>query len=592
MRRSLFTRVYKKSTDQQYESATQQSESEFNIPIGLTLKENVEIIKKKLGDPSDLIVRDITVGKNKHKCSILYLSGLADQKLVNDNILKMVQTEISQSDTNSNQSGTGQSEPNANPSEASQSEPNANPSEASQSEPNANPSGTGQSEPNANPSEANKNNPKSSQSGGTQSDPNLLETIEQHVIAITDTKKGQTLYEVINAILSGNAVFLLDGVNTVLVMGTTGYETRSIEEPQSEAVVRGPRTGFIENIDKNITLIRRELKDPNLRFDVHEVGRRSKQKVVVCSIAGIVNPDILNEVNRRIKTIDIDAAPDSGFVEQWIEDSFLSPIPQILDTERPDHVTYSVLQGKVAILVDGSPFALIAPVMLGEPLQSIEDYSQRWAIGTLLRLLRFLSIFISLFLPAIYVALTSYHPGMLPTKLAFSIAATREGVPFPSIFEALLMAVTFEILQEAGIRLPKAIGSTIGIVGGIVIGDVAVSAGIVSPAMVIITSLTAIASFTTPNYSLATGLRVLRFGLLAAASILGLYGIILVFIMMCIHIVNLKSMGVPFSSPIAPYFLGNLKNLLIRSPIITLKKRPPYLEPRDINKINDGGKSK
>lgn len=520
MRRSLFKRVYKKSTEQQYENDTHESETEFNIPIGLSLKVNVANIKKRLGDPSDLITRDLTVGSNKHKCSILYMSGITDKKLVNDNILKMVQSESDQSETD------------------------------------------------------------------------ILETIEQHVIAITDTKKVQTLFEVINALLSGNAVFILDGVNTVLVMGTADGEQRSIEEPQSEAVVRGPRAGFIENIDTNITLIRRDIKDPNLRFDVHEIGRRSKQKLVICYMDGIVNPDILNEVNRRVKTIDIDSAPDSGFVEQWIEDSFLSPIPQILDTERPDHVTYSVLQGKVAILMDGSPFALIAPVTFGEALQSIEDYSQRWMIGTLLRLLRYLAIFISLFLPAIYVALTSYHPGMIPTKLAFSIAATREGVPFPSIFEALLMAVTFEILQEAGIRLPKAIGSTIGIVGGIVIGDVAVSAGIVSPAMVIITSLTAIASFTTPNYSLATGLRVLRFGLIAAASVLGLYGIILVFIMLCIHIVNLKSMGVPYSAPFAPYFLGNFKNLLIRSPIMTLKKRPPYLEPRDINKINDGGQSK
>ncbi|MFJ8236120.1 spore germination protein [Ureibacillus sp. NPDC094379] len=532
MRRSLFKRAFKRSPNQQYEHDTQESqesEIEFNIPIGLSLKENIENIKKRLGDPSDLIIRNLTILTKNHKCSILYISGLTDKKLVNDNILKMMQSPTEQSDS------------------------------------------------------------EASQSASNQSGTDILETIYQQVIAITDTKKVQTLYEVINALLSGNAVFILEEVNTALVMETVGSEERSIEEPQSEAVVRGPRTGFIESIDTNITLIRRELKDPNLRFDVHEIGRRSKQKLIVCSVAGIVNPDILNEVNRRVKTIDIDFSPDSGYVEQWIEDSFLSPFPQIMDTERPDRVIYSVLQGKVAILVDGSPFALIAPVTFGDALQSIEDYSQRWMIGTLLRLLRYLAIFISLFLPAIYVALTSYHPGMLPTKLAFSIAATREGVPIPSIFEALLMAITFEILQEAGIRLPKAIGATIGIVGGIVIGDVAVSAGIVGPAMVIVTSLTAIASFTTPNYSFATGLRVLRFALIAAASVLGLYGIILVFIMMCIHLVNLKSIGVPYTGPFAPYFLGDLKNILIRSPIMTLKKRPPSLEPRDIKRQDDGG---
>ncbi|KGR80293.1 spore gernimation protein GerLA [Ureibacillus manganicus DSM 26584] len=374
-------------------------------------------------------------------------------------------------------------------------------------------------------------------------------------------------------------------------MDAAGSENRAIQEPQSESVIRGSRTGFVENINTNISLIRREVKDPNLRFDVHEIGRRSKQKLAVCYVAGIVNQDILDEVNRRLKTIDIDFAPDSGFVEQWIEDSFLSPFPQILDTERPDKLTYNVLQGRIGILVDGSPFALITPITFGDAILSIEDYNQRWIIGSVLRLLRFFAIFIAVFLPAIYVALISYHPGMIPTQLTFSIAATRANVPFPSIVEALLMAITFELLHEAGVRLPKAVGQTVGIVGGIVIGDVAVSAGIVGPATVIVTSLTGIAAFAIPNYSMAVGLRVIRFVLLLAASIFGLYGITLLLIMLLIHIVNLKSMGVPYSAPFAPYFLGDLKNIFIRAPITTLIKRPPYIKPEDIKKINDGGPS-
>lgn len=402
-------------------------------------------------------------------------------------------------------------------------------------------------------------------------------------------KKIKTLEQVIHALLSGNSIMILEGKMTALEMGTAGAEKRALVEPQSETLIRGPRVAFIEDIETNITLIRGELKDSNLRFKIYEVGRRSKQKIAVCYVEGIINPEILNEVNRRLKTIDIDFASDSGVVEQWIEDSFLSPFPQVLDTERPDRVSYNLMQGKFAILVDGSPFALIAPVTIGDALLTIEDYSQRWIIGTSMRLLRYFSLFIALFLPALYVALTAYHPGMIPTHLTLSIAANRESGPFPAIIEVLLMAVTFEILQEAGIRLPKVIGQTIGIVGGIVIGDVAVSAGLVGPSLVIVTSLTAMSSYTIPNYSLSIGLRILRFLFVIAASIFGLYGIILVFIMLCIHIVNLKSMGIPYSAPFSPNFIENLKNLLIRAPIMTIKKRPPYLEPLDMQKVNSGG---
>lgn len=532
--------------------------AKMRLPIYKKLENNVEYIKRVLGNPNDLIIRELTLEitdvhqseqknwqknsqkPNKHlqiqvsipqekiststvedsvkiRCSIFYISGMANSKIVDDNILKTLQS-----------------------------------------------------------------NPK-------QYKGDVLEQIYQEFIAVTETKKIKTLEQVIHALLSGNSIMILEGKMTALEMGTAGAEKRALVEPQSETLIRGPRVAFIEDIETNITLIRGELKDSNLRFKIYEVGRRSKQKIAVCYVEGIINPEILNEVNRRLKTIDIDFASDSGVVEQWIEDSFLSPFPQVLDTERPDRVSYNLMQGKFAILVDGSPFALIAPVTIGDALLTIEDYSQRWIIGTSMRLLRYFSLFIALFLPALYVALTAYHPGMIPTHLTLSIAANRESGPFPAIIEVLLMAVTFEILQEAGIRLPKVIGQTIGIVGGIVIGDVAVSAGLVGPSLVIVTSLTAMSSYTIPNYSLSIGLRILRFLFVIAASIFGLYGIILVFIMLCIHIVNLKSMGIPYSAPFSPNFIENLKNLLIRAPIMTIKKRPPYLEPLDMQKVNSGG---
>ncbi|MFY3791332.1 spore germination protein [Ureibacillus sp. MALMAid1270] len=231
------------------------------------------------------------------------------------------------------------------------------------------------SQPSNNQSQSNQSN---NQSGNTQSNITLLEQIYSEVISITDSKKVITLDEVSLALLSGNSLFILDGEKTILVMDTVGGEKRAIQEPQSETVIRGSRIGFVENIATNIAIIRREIKDPNLRFDVHEVGRRSKQKLAVCYIAGIANQEILDEMNRRLKSIDIDFAPDSGSIEQWIEDSSLSPFPQILDTERPDRFTYNLLQGKVGILVEGSPFAIIAPITFGDALITVEDYNARY----------------------------------------------------------------------------------------------------------------------------------------------------------------------------------------------------------------------
>src|SRR5699024_800641 len=253
--------------------------------------------------------------------------------------------------------------------------------------------------------------------------------------------------------------------------------------------------------------------------------------LVVTCIEGVTHPDLIQEVNRRLQTIDMDDAPESGFIEQWIEDSFLSPFPQITNTERPDKVAISLMEGKVAILLDGTPLVLLMPFNIGDALQTPEDYYERWSVGTLIRILRYMAAFIAMFAPALYIALTSFHQGMIPSKLAFSMAASREGVPFPAFVEAALMGVTMELLREAGARLPKTIGDTIGIVGGLVIGEAAVQAGIVSPVMVIVVALTAIASFSMPEYSVSISFRMIRFGLMIIAAIFGLYGIVLVYIM-------------------------------------------------------------
>lgn len=423
---------------------------------------------------------------------------------------------------------------------------------------------------------------------------NLFNIIYNDMIAIAEINRSKEFNQLIKTILEGDTVFLLEGSNEAALVGTSGLEFRAINEPESESVIRGSRVGFIENFKINVSLVRQEIKDPNLRIDTMEVGNHSNQKVAICYIEGIVREDILNEVVRRVNSIDIDFAPDSGFIEQWIEDNILSPFPQILDTERPDRVAYNILKGKVAILVEGTPFALLMPITFGDTLKSIEDYNQRWLISSLLRPLRLISFYMTLFLPALYVALVSYHPELIPSQLLFTITSAREGIPFPSLVEALIISFFYEVLQEAGTRLPQKISQTIGIVGGIIIGQIAVMAGLVTPIMVIVISLTGICAFTIPNYSFAIGLRILRFAAIFAAAILGLYGIILIFIMIYIHMANLRSIGIPYTQSFASNNLLDLKNVVIRVPITTLAKYTdqPFLKSNNRKQKNDGGKAK
>nr|WP_087974737.1 spore germination protein [Oceanobacillus rekensis] len=526
MARSLFNRM---RSQKQTNQATEQTK--FSIQINKKLDDNLKNMKQMLGDPVDLVIRELILGGTR--VAILYINGITDGNLINNNILKTIQDNLKQLESNGSKDSKDTNEPN-----------------------------------------------ESKKSKETK-DSNLLDKVYQEIIAITDIEKYTTMDEVSFAVLNGSTALFIDGMDTVLLMGTTGGESRAIEEPDSESLIRGPRDGFVENITTNMTLIRRDIKDPNLRFKTYEVGKSSKQKLVVSYVEGITNPDIVNEINRRLKTIDIDYLSDSSFIEQWIEDSFMSPFPQIQSTERPDSVSSSLMQGKVAILLDGSPFALIAPTNFADALQSMEDYNQRWIPATFLRILRYFCAFLAVFLPSIYVALVSYHPGMIPSILTYSIAATREGVPFPAAIEAILMAVTFEILHEAGVRLPKIVAQTIGIVGGLVIGEAAVSAGIVSPIMVIVTALTAIASFSIPLYTVTITFRGLRFAFIIAASILGLYGLVLMYIVVNIHLVNLKSIGIPYTTPFAPFFGRDWTDLIIRAPITKLTKRPAYLKTID-----------
>lgn len=423
--------------------------------------------------------------------------------------------------------------------------------------------------------------PDTDSTEGNMENKQIKQWLITEAIPVSTVQPVQQVEECMQAIFAGNTVLLVQGIAEAFVIGTGNWETRPIEEPITESVIRGPREGFVESIRKNTAIIRRKIKDPNLVFLPYKVGRRSQKDLYVVYIKEIANQALIDEVKSRIERIDIDGVEESGYVEQLIEENYLSPFSQTQNTERPDRVVQALLEGRVAILLDGTPFVLLAPVTFSMLMSSPEDYYERWIPGSLIRLLRYIAVFLSLFLPALYISFISYNHGMIPTKLAISISASREGVPFPSIVEAFIMEVTVEILREAGIRLPKTIGQAVGIVGALVIGQAAVEAGIVSPITVIVVSLTAISSFSFPQYGAAIAIRIMRFSMMIAASFLGLFGVILMSIFLIAHLVKLKSFGVSYLAPFAPIYLRDWKDGLLRLPFFTLRKRTRITKPKD-----------
>jgi spore germination protein len=374
---------------------------------------------------------------------------------------------------------------------------------------------------------------------------------------------------------------MIEGMPEVLLVGVPSGKTRSITEPVSESLLRGPRLGFTEELSENTSMLRRQGYTEDLEMKKFKVGSRIRKTLVITYMKGIVNQDLLAEVEKRIKNIDMDFFLDAGYVEQLTEDDVLSPFQQAQNTERPDRVISALLEGKIAILLDGTPFALIVPVTFSMLLQSPEDYYERWLPASFLRMLRFLCAFISLMAPSLYISFISFHPGLLPTELAITIIETRQGVPFPSLVEVLILEIAIEILREAGIRLPKPIGPAMGIVGGLIIGEAAVQAGIVSPFLVIVVAVTAISSFAIPMYSAGITLRLLRFAGMMFAAPLGMFGTIIFFLFLCSHLTKLESFGVPYVTPFSPFRISDWKDLYIRAPLSLMDDRPDLMKTQN-----------
>lgn len=475
-----------------------QSDTVFQTePLSFNIQDNINSIKQKTGNSSDIVIRELSGGENNCvKIAVLCTEGLVDKQQIVDYILEHIAGELK---------GT-----------------NLNPQ-------------------------------------------NCLDVLRGAALPVASVKSIENLDNLLTDLLSGETIVLVDGFNQCISINSKQWADRGIQEPSSQTVVRGPKDGFTETLRTNTSLIRRRIKDPNLWIETKQIGRRTKTDVAVVYIKGIANDKVIQEVHTRLDRIDIDGILESGYIEELIQDEGFTPFPTILNTERPDAVASGLLGGRVAILVDGTPFVLMVPALFVQFFQATEDYYHRADISSLIRILRFVCFMLALLVPATYVAITTFHPEMIPTTLLTSLAAQREGVPFPAAVEALLMELTFEVLREAGVRMPRAIGSAISIVGALVLGQAAVEAGIVSPIMVIIVSFTAICSFVSPAFNMSISVRMLRFVFLLLAAVFGLFGIALGLIVMVLHLCSLRSFGIPYLYPMGPFNLGDQGDTIIRS---------------------------
>ncbi len=402
---------------------------------------------------------------------------------------------------------------------------------------------------------------------------NISALLEQK-ISVSHVKEAATLSECVQQILAGNPVVLVDGQNQGLSFGLAKTDKRGIEEPSAESMIRGPREGFIETVGVNAALLRRKIRSPELKFRSMKIGTYSQTETLIAYMEGIADKTLVEEVLNRLQRIEIDGVLESSYLEEMIEDNPSSLFPQILSTERPDVAAANLLEGRVIILVDGTPFVLIVPISFYSLLQSPEDFYQRYMFSTSIRWLRYGFLLIALLLPSLYVAVLTFHQEMIPSSLFYSIAKSREEIPFPVVVEALIMEVTFEALREAGVRLPKQVGAAVSIVGALVIGQAAVSAGIVSSPMVMVVAITGIASFMIPRYNAGIALRMLRFPLMLFSGMLGLLGLMLGVITVIVHLCTLRSFGIPYLAPMAPMKRGEIKDVLMRAPLWKLNARP------------------
>ena len=499
---------------------TKGEDKKKELGISKKISENLEFIKKIYNVPinSDTIIRefDIIVKNKAIKAFIVFIDGMVDRKVINDNILQPLML-LSNLDIKGDENEVG-------------------------------------------------------------------EYIKRHLLPHHQLKIVSDYKKVIDEVNFGGCGVFVDGINEAFAADVKGWEHRTIERPNTELVIRGPQEGFGEILRVNTALVRKYIKDENLIIETLPVGKRSQTTVSILYIKDISNESLVDEVRRRVNSIKVDYIIDSGELEQYIEDSTLIPAPQIIATERPDRVASALSEGKVAIIMNGSPFALTLPTTAHELIHSPEDSYIRFPYANFIRCVRILGLVLSLLLPGLYVAITNFHQEMIPTDLLLAIEASREKVPFPTVVEIIIMEMSFELIREAGIRIPGPIGPTLGIIGALILGQAAVAANIVSPILIIIVALTGIGSFSVPNFSLGIAFRVLRFAFIALGAIAGFLGIAAGLFLQGLWFAKAKSFGVPFLAPFGPKTKGTMKDTIFKSPIWQQEERPDYLNTKKTKK--------
>ncbi|MGM0865214.1 MAG: spore germination protein [Bacillota bacterium] len=485
------------------------------------LKENLEIIKKELGNSDDIVIREIYIGKERRiKAGIIYTEGLIDAPSIQNFIMESLMLDIQEFDID---------------------------------------------------------NIVTSKTA-------LIQMMKESILTVGDLRDITDYSNLFTFLLSGSVIILLDGCTQGFAIGMKGGKDRGVPEATTENTTRGPKEAYSESLRTNTALLRRKVNDRNLWLETRKIGTVTKTDVSIAYINNIANDQVVEEVRRRLDRIDIDGILETGYIEELIQDETYTPFPTIITTERPDVTAANLLEGRVAIFVDGTPHSLIVPSLFVQFFQTADDYYQRADVVTLIRILRFIGFFIALLGPSFYIAVTTFHQEMLPTPLLINLAAQREGVPFPAFIEALMMEVTFEILREAGVRMPRAIGQAVSIVGTLVIGTAAVEAGIVSAAMVIVVAITAISSFVVTSFNLSISVRMLRFIFMGLAASFGLFGIIVGIIALTLHLCSLRSFGVPYMYPIAPFNIEDQKDVFFRFPWWGLFSRPRLINQKNIKR--------
>lgn len=396
---------------------------------------------------------------------------------------------------------------------------------------------------------------------------------------MTDVTLYTDLKEAAQGLLTGDMILFVDGLDQVLKVPDKGYPGMGVQSAESEKVTRGSNEGFSDSVKTNTALIRKRLRATELRNVEAHAGRRTDTLVNLMYMEGIARKEVLEEILRRMETFEIDGILDSGMIEQLAERHWGSPFPQFQTTERPDRAVHALLEGRIVLLCDNSPLALILPTDYNSFLQTSDDYYNRFEIASLERIIRYLAAFFALSLPGLYLAVINFHTSLLPTNLLLTFAQARAGVPFSSLVELLLMELGFELLREAGVRLPGTMGNTIGIVGGLIIGTAAVDAGLASPVVVIVVAFTALCSFAIPSEEFANAFRLLKFFLILASAWLGLFGYLSGMLAILIHLSGLRSFGVPYLMPFVSSEVdggAQMKDSIFRFPLFCLRKRPVY----------------